>query len=124
MTITAQNSARLSALSIPQPDIVIARGPDERYAHAHLEAADIIAVVKVSFATRSYDRGEKLRAYADAGIPKYWIVDVTRGTVTVCTQPRDGAYASVCTVSRTERVALAAFPDAVIAVASIVPRHG
>ena len=124
VTIAAQNAARLSALSMPQPDIVIARGPDERYAHAHPEAADIIAVVEVSCATLSYDRGEKLRAYVDAGIPEYWIVDVKRGTVTVCTQPRDGAYASVRTFSRTERAALVAFPHAPIAVASIVPPHG
>jgi Uma2 family endonuclease len=33
-------------------------------------------VVEVSRTTLSYDAGDKLRAYQQAGVPEYWIVDV------------------------------------------------
>ncbi len=37
----------------------------------------------------------KLQIYAQAGIPEYWIVDVTTMTVEVYTQPTAHGYASV-----------------------------
>jgi Uma2 family endonuclease len=33
-------------------------------------------VVEVSRTTLSYDVGDKLRAYQQAGVPEYWVVDV------------------------------------------------
>jgi Uma2 family endonuclease len=62
--------------SEPEPDIVIARGPAEKFLERHPGTADIGLVVEVSDTTLDRDRGIKQRIYARAAIPHYWIVNI------------------------------------------------
>lgn len=48
-------------------------------------------VVEIAQTSHVRDR-EKARAYATAGVPEYWIVDLPGRTVEVHRQPQDGAY--------------------------------
>jgi Uma2 family endonuclease len=50
-----------------------------------------VAVELISPSSRRYDRVIKLRYYADAGVPEYWIVDPEARTVERLVL-RDGAY--------------------------------
>lgn len=60
----------------PEPDLAIVRGDDKSYITRHPSAADVALVVEIADSTLPRDRGIKLRSYARAQIPIYWIVDL------------------------------------------------
>jgi Uma2 family endonuclease len=60
----------------PEPDVVIARGSIREYSTRHPVPADIALVVEVADATLNFDRVEKAKEYAAAGIAEYWIVNL------------------------------------------------
>jgi Uma2 family endonuclease len=70
----------------PEPDLVVAVGPGDRY-HRAPTSAEIRLIVEVADSSQSRDRGGKWRGYAAAGIPAYWIVDVSRRVIEVFTAP-------------------------------------
>jgi Uma2 family endonuclease len=116
----AQRPAHLDGFSEPRPDVMVVRGPRERYWGAHPVPADALLVIEVSQSTLTFDRGEKLQAYARAGIPEYWIVDLVHERLLVYTHPEGNGYASQRIAGRGERMAPSAFPDASIAVSDIL----
>jgi Uma2 family endonuclease len=76
--------------SEPQPDYTVSIGPAERYVDRLAGPGDVLLVVEVSDTTLAYDRSTKLRLYAAAKIPVYWIVNIPDRVVEVYTQPRGG----------------------------------
>ena len=68
----------------------------------------------------SKDRRVKSRIYAAAGVPEYWVVDVSSGAVEVRTQPTGDAYGEMRVARRGETIRLQAFPDVEIAVSDVV----
>jgi Uma2 family endonuclease len=80
-------SAITLAESEPEPDFAIVRGDENTYLTRHPGPADIGLVVEVSDSTLPGDRDDKGRIYAQAGIPCYWIVNLTDRQVEVYTAP-------------------------------------
>ncbi len=76
--------------SQPEPDLMVVRGKPQDFPDDHPSAQAIALVGEVSYSTLQQDRGVKLRLYARASIPVYWIVNLVDGQIEVCTQP-DGA---------------------------------
>lgn len=76
--------------SEPEPDAVIAIGPEDRYSTAHPSSKDVALVVEVSDTSLDLDQGPKQRLYAMARLPVYWIVNIPDERVEVYTQPRGG----------------------------------
>ncbi len=60
----------------PEPDGAIAAGRIEDYAAGHPVPADVVMVIEVSDSSLERDRGIKLRSYARAKIPLYWIINL------------------------------------------------
>jgi Uma2 family endonuclease len=87
-----QNPVTLQPRSEPQPDLTLLKLRADHYAHALPTAADVLLIVEVSDTTLDYDRGEKLRLYAQHGIPEYWIVDVQAKRVEVYREPLFNGY--------------------------------
>lgn len=75
----------------PEPDLVVARGSHDDYAARHPGPADVVVVIEIADTTLARDRGIKLRSYARAGIPTYWIVNVVDRQVEVHTRPDPAA---------------------------------
>lgn len=73
--------------SEPESDVAVIRGESEHYADRHPGPGDVALVVEVADASLRRDRSIKLRAYARAGVPVYWIVNLARRTVEVYTTP-------------------------------------
>ncbi len=73
--------------SEPEPDIAIVRAPASRYAQRHPGPKDIAAIIEVAESTLYYDRNFKLRLYARARIPVYWIVNLVHSKVEVHARP-------------------------------------
>jgi Uma2 family endonuclease len=76
--------------SEPEPDGVLARGPEERYRDAHPGPRDVLLVVEVADTTLAFDRGEKLLLYAAARLPAYWIINIPDQRIEVYVNPRGG----------------------------------
>jgi hypothetical protein len=79
-----------SSDSEPEPDVVVAPGPEEIYDDRHPYPKDIVLLAEVADSSLSEDRGEKLQTYARARITVYWIVNLVDRRVEVYTDPRGG----------------------------------
>lgn len=119
--VRAGNPIELSAISEPEPDLAIVRRRGERYLKAHPKPTDVFFVVEVSISSLVYDRRNKLVAYARAGIPEYWIVDVAHGRVDVFTNPNETGYEAHRVVTRGGSITPQAFPESAFPVSSFLP---
>jgi Uma2 family endonuclease len=86
------NPVGLSDLSSPQPDLMLIP-PATTYRAAHPTTASL--VIEVAHSSRRKDLGLKAVLYAAAGIPDYWVVDLTRDEVVVHRDPAGPSFASV-----------------------------
>src|SRR5438552_16305840 len=71
----------------PEPDGAIVRGALRDYLERHPGPADTALIIDVADSTLSQDRGIKLRSYARAGIPTYWIINLVERCIEVYTRP-------------------------------------
>jgi Uma2 family endonuclease len=96
-TLVAPYDVTLGPARRLQPDVLVLATP---------EAPTPVLVVEVaSTSSRRYDREEKRRAYAEAGIPSYWLVDVDDPAVEVLTLER-GRYRTTASASGDAELAL------------------
>ena len=108
--IRVQGSVRINPRSELQPDFAILHDRSDY----HLSPAtpeDVLFIVEVSASSLSYDRGEKLAAYAAAGIPEVWIVNLREYAVLIHTDPVDDEYQTVRQFGAGDTVSPLAFPD-------------
>ncbi len=89
-----EEPVRIPAYDEPEPDVSVVRGSRSDYRHRIPEPADVAMLVEVSESTLGGDRGKKLPAYARAGIPVYWIVNLVDRQVEVYSGPIAGSYPS------------------------------
>jgi Uma2 family endonuclease len=82
----------------PEPDAAVVRGLRGDYAARHPSPSDLALVIEIADTTLRRDRGVKLRSYARAGIPTYWLINLEARTVEVYTKPEpnlpEPAYAN------------------------------
>lgn len=102
--VRVQGPIRLDNRSEPQPDIALLRARDDFYASGHPGPADVLLVVEVADTTLDYDREIKARRYARAGIPEYWLVDLTGEAIEVYSEPGKSRYGLLRLLERGERV--------------------
>jgi Uma2 family endonuclease len=104
----------------PEPDVQVLRRRPVPYKDHEAEASDALLLIEVAQSSLAYDRSTKLRLYAAAGIPEYWVVDCVAESIEVHRAPEAGGYREVTRVAGpTATVALQAFADVVLALADI-----
>ncbi len=74
--LSIQGPLALDARSELYPDLMVLKPRDDLYQTGHPHADDVLLLIEVSDTTLDYDRRTKLRKYARAGVPRYWIIDV------------------------------------------------
>ena len=117
--VSVQNPFDVSDDIEPQPDLAVIAGDPAALAEAPSTAA---LIVEVSDSTLRYDRTTKTRLYARAGVPEYWIVNLVDRVLEVYRQPQSsGGYADVRLCRPGETLTPFAAPQAVIAVADLLP---
>jgi Uma2 family endonuclease len=121
-----ENAVIISGYDEPEPDVSVLRGEVRDYLHRKATVDAIALLVEVAVSSIATDRGEKLRAYAAAGIPVYWIVDLNTQRVEVYSSPTAGDEAGYANHEvRTAADQLDVVVDGVIvgqiAVAAILP---
>jgi Uma2 family endonuclease len=78
--------------SVPEPDIAVIRGASRDYKDRHPGAEHVGLIVEVAASSLPRDRGKKLRDYAAAGVPLYWLVNLADSVMEVYSDPkREGA---------------------------------
>ena len=98
------------ANSEPEPDLALVRGTREDYKHRHPGPQDIFLVVEISNSTLDKDLNEKKQAYAKAGLPEYWVLDLKHDLFIVFRNPVKGEYQERQEIS-SGKINLLAFPD-------------
>ena len=84
--IAFQGTVVLSRFSAPDPDFYVLDVP-ERTPTRKLPTPFL--VIEVSDTTYRKDVGPKLRVYAKAGVPEYWIVNLSKQQIEVYRQPEN-----------------------------------
>ncbi len=73
--------------SQPEPDLAIVRGTARTYLKRRPHATDVGFLVEVADSSLLRDQQDKIRIYARADIPCYWIVNLVDRRVEVYSQP-------------------------------------
>jgi Uma2 family endonuclease len=120
--INAQNPVQLGDLSEPEPDLMVLRPDPDFYTTHHPKAADVFLLIEVSDSTLGFDRGQKLRLYANHQIPEYWIVNLIDHCLEVYRQPDNGDYRDKTLLGKTDKLNLLVLPEIEVAVESILGR--
>ncbi len=106
----------------PEPDAAVMHRPLIDYLRLGTPLpAEVRLAVEVSDRTLRRDLGAKKRQYGQAGIPEYWVVNINARTLHVFRQPTETGYASETVLTPDESFSPLAAPDAVLAVASLLP---
>jgi Uma2 family endonuclease len=103
----------------PEPDLVVLRRRDVPYKEREAWAEDALLVIEVAESSLAYDRSTKMRLYAEAGIPEYWVVDCAAETVEVHRGPGPDGYRDVSQVAGGAMLTLQAFPGVELTPADI-----
>ena len=119
--VRSQNPIVLDDFSEPEPDIVLAKPPRERYFEKHPTAQDILLIVEISDSTLGRDRFVKGLAYAKAGIQQYIVFNVQDQTIEDYRQPSADGYGAKQTYRSGEAFNLVAFPEIEIEIRDLLP---
>ncbi len=106
-----QNPTVLDEFSEPQPDIMLLKPKQDFYVSGHPQPDNILLLIEVSDTTLAYDRGRKLRKYAESGIIEVWIVNLKDQTIEQYREPFASEYGHSRVCQRGENIAVQAFPD-------------
>jgi Uma2 family endonuclease len=120
--VSVQNPLRLDEHSEPQPDLMLLRPAPDDYTTDHPGPEDVLLLIEVAETSLEFDRGEKLSAYARAGVVEVWIVNLTDGTIEVFRQPGPAGYASTTLLRPGDIARPLASPDAAVDVAELLRR--
>ena len=108
-----------SDISEPEPDLAVMPPGDYHDEHP----ARALLVIEVADSSLREDRDLKSPIYAAAGVPEFWLIDVNAETVTVYRNPDGASWTEMKRHNREETLALASFPDVIIALPELFPRR-
>jgi Uma2 family endonuclease len=115
--VRVQNPIAASELSEPEPDLAIV--PLGNYETEHPSTADLL--IEVAESSLAYDRGPKLRVYAESGVPEYWVVNLVDRCVEVYRKPGGGRYWLVHRADEGAVIACERHPELELRVADVLP---
>jgi Uma2 family endonuclease len=118
--VSVQNPVLLGEFSEPEPDLTLLRWRDDFYGDALPRAEEVLLLVEVAQSSAETDREVKMALYAQGRVAEVWLVDLEAGLIEVYRVPEGGSYKKVQQFRRGQLVAAEAFPEAVLAVESIV----
>jgi Uma2 family endonuclease len=116
--VRLQDPIQLDDYSEPEPDIAVVHPQADFYADHHPNPAEVYLIIEVADTTISRDLGPKAKLYAAAGIPDYWVLDVTAQQVHVFREPQAAGYQRQLILGLQQSVSPLAFPGCTVTVAA------
>jgi Uma2 family endonuclease len=107
----------------PASDLIVLR-KDPWHLTSNPRPQDLRLVVEIADTSLSFDLKVKTALNARAGVPEYWVLDVTSRRLPVHRNPRSGTYADVAAYSEHESASPLAAPQAQFRVADVFPVTG
>jgi Uma2 family endonuclease len=118
--VSVQMPIVLSDDTEPEPDVQILRRRPVPYKEREADATDVLLLIEVAESSLAYDRSTKLKLYAAAGIPEYWVVDCVAESIEVHRGPGPDGYRDLVRVAGADAVVEPqAFPGAMLALREI-----
>ena len=117
--VSVQNPVVLADDTEPEPDLAVYRRRAVPYKEREPHADDALLLIEVAETSLAYDRSTKLRLYAAAGVPEYWVVDCVAESIEVHRTPHGGGYGDVARATGAHALALQAFPDVTLTVSEV-----
>lgn len=106
----------LDRFNAPEPDAAVVR----RATDAFYRGGDALLVVEVAQTSQRRDLGPKMRLYAEAGVPEYWVVDAKARRLHVFKTPNDSRYVDGPTVlAEGDRIAPGFAPNAFVNISDL-----
>jgi Uma2 family endonuclease len=107
-----------------QPDLIVFRlGNEPKPGDKNFEGVPDLVAEVLSPGTRRRDLTVKLKAYRDAGILEYWLVDPAARAVVVYVLEKGEGYTELCRGGVGETVRSSVLPGFELAVADLFPRQ-
>lgn len=108
--IRVQSPIRLDENSAPEPDVSVLKFQADFYEAELPGPGAVLLAVEVSRSTLAYDRQTKLIAYAEAGLPEVWLVNLIESRLEVYRHPSGREYRSRFLFDLGEKVKPTAIP--------------
>jgi Uma2 family endonuclease len=118
-----EKPVRIPEFDEPEPDISVVRGKRQDFRSRHPGPGAVEFLVEVSDTSRSWDRREKLSAYARANVPTYWILNLVDRQLEVFTAPGSDGYKNQRVLGLSDRapIVLDSIEVGMVAVADMLP---
>ena len=116
LIVLCEVSVAMPPHDMPEPDIVVMRGPIGVGAVA---LDKIILLVEVADTTRDFDLGRKAALYAHHRIPEYWVVDLPSAEIVRHWQPGADGFARRDAVAFGTPITATTLPDLTIETAGL-----
>ena len=101
LSVLTDISVRLSDHDVPEPDIAVTDAPE---GDGILPLESVKLLIEVADSTLAQDMGLKAALYAGAGVPEYWVVDVSGRVIHQTWSPGPEGYAEKREVAFGERI--------------------
>lgn len=106
-----QVTIRLSEGFTPDPDFTLLRYKEAGYRGDNRPTvADVLLIIEVAESSLARDLGEKSLAYARAGVPELWVVDLPHRQVHQFTRPSPEGYQERTTAGEEETISPSLIP--------------
>jgi Uma2 family endonuclease len=115
--VRTQSPLALLDDSEPEPDVAVV--PLGDYSSNHPTKADLI--IEIAGSSQRRDRHVKGPLYARAGVPEYWLFDLTGRAAEVYRHPQGAQFTSVVRLGEHETLHLLRFPDVEVSTSGVLP---
>lgn len=119
--IAIQDPVKLNERSEPEPDIAVVKIDPLDYADHHPTPAEIYLIIEVADSSLKLDTEIKAKAYSQAGIKDYWVLDVVKRELIVFRNPTTEGYQNQEILTEHQKISPLDFPDLEILVSQMLP---
>ncbi|MEM9161812.1 MAG: Uma2 family endonuclease [Cyanobacteria bacterium P01_F01_bin.4] len=121
--VRSQQPVLLGTDSEPKPDIAVVLGGGARYEHHMPTPVEIALIIEVTDGDLVVDSYLKAIEYAEAGIPDYWVFDISRQQLYVFRDICNGAYRETSALGVGKRISPLWFPELSLTICRPMQRH-
>jgi len=118
--LAVQGPIALNPLSEPEPDLAVLRLRADYYQVSLPTAGDLYLLIEVADSSLTYDREQKLPAYAQAGIPEVWVCNIVDDQIEVYTEPNGADYQQCRIAHRGDSLSPLLLPHVKLALAEVL----
>ncbi|KZL51112.1 MULTISPECIES: Uma2 family endonuclease [Cyanophyceae] len=122
--VSIQDPIKLNEWSEPEPDIAVVKVDPLDYADHHPTPSEIYLIIEVANSSLQLDCETKAKAYSQAGITDYWVLDVISRKLHVFREPTQEGYESAVILAEDATISPLSFPDLQIVILEMLPPVG